>query len=178
MPEILEALCETPPEVVAIQTRATLVLRDKELLQSLAARTRLRVSFSVTTDQDDVRRVYEPRCEPVGERVAAIRELEEAGIPVHCTLAPILPCDPVKLAEIALDCTSRDVIADPLHTRHRKGRGATTRPEALRVSVVRGFDEWHEPAFQCRILRAIRSCVESAGRRLGVGEAGFRMLTD
>ncbi len=177
MPGLLEVLCECPPAGFALQTRATLVLRDTDLLRSLAERTRLRISFSITTDCDDVRRLYEPHCEPVNERVEAIGALKEAGIPVHCTLAPILPCDPVKLAEIALNCTSRDVIADPLHTRHMKARGATTRLEALRVSEARGFREWHEAAFQNEILRAIRSRLASSGRVLGVGEAGFRMLT-
>ncbi len=176
MPEILEALCERPPTLIAIQTRATLVLRDIEILKSLAERTRLRISLSVTTDRDDVRRLYEPHCEPVGERVEAISLLRETGIPVHCTLAPILPCDPVRLAEIALACTSRGVIADPLHSRSAKPSGATTRSEGLRVSDAQGFREWHESCFQAQILSAIRSRVEEAGRAFGVGEAGFRML--
>lgn len=178
MPGILEAVCERPPAIFALQTRSTLVLRDARLLKDVAESTRLRVSFSITTDRDEVRRLYEPHCESIRERAEAVIALEREGIPVHCTLAPILPCDPVKLAEIALRCTSRDVIADPLHSRSEKPRGATTRPEALRIGAARGFLEWHDASFQRQVVAAIRSRLEAAGRKLGVGEAGFRMLTE
>ncbi|MDE0125920.1 MAG: hypothetical protein OXN97_15210 [Bryobacterales bacterium] len=177
MPEVLRALCERPPAAFVLQTRGTLILRDLELLGELAALTRLRVSFSITTDRDDVRRLYEPHCESVEDRVWAMGALRDAGIAVHCTLAPILPCNPTDLANLALDFTSRCVIADPLHTRALKPRGATTRPEALRVSRTRGFDRWHRPEFQAAVLQEIRLRVESVGRVFGVGESGFRLLT-
>ena len=79
MPPILEALCERPPTTFVLQTRGTLVLRDLDVLVALAHRTRLRVSFSVTTDREDVRRLYEPRCEPIHERLQAIEQLTAAG---------------------------------------------------------------------------------------------------
>ena len=177
MPAILSTLLEHPPAVLALQTRGVLILRDLRLLQALAERTCLRISFSLTTDRDDVRRLYEPHCEPIRERIDAIRQLDRSGLAVHCTLAPILPCDPVRLADLALGATSRGVIADPLHTRAGKPHGATTRPEALRISEVRGFEEWHRPRHQAEVLAAIRARVEATGRAFGVGEAGFRQLT-
>ena len=177
MPGILRAVCDRPPAVFVLQTRGAMVLRDVGLLQELAKRTRLRISFSITTDREDIRRLYEPHCESVSDRVQAMRTLRDAGIAVHCTLAPILPCDPAGLADLALESTSRGVVADPLHTREGKPSGATTRPEALRLSVARGFQEWHRAEFQSDVLDTIRSRVESAGRAFGVGESGFRMLT-
>ena len=176
MPRILRILCDRPPAVVVLQTRGTLVLRDIGLLRELATRTRLRISFSLTTDRDDVRRFYEPHCEPVAERVQAICRLRDAGIAVHCTLAPILPCNPGKLADLAIESTTRGVIADPLHNRHRKPQGATTRVEALQISRARGFERWHCHEFQSQVLETIRSRVESSGRAFGVGEPGFRLL--
>ena len=83
MPGILEALIERPPAVFALQTRGTLVLRDIPLLVELKRRTRLRVSFSLTTDRDDVRKLYEPHCESVEARVQAMQTLVDADIP--CT---------------------------------------------------------------------------------------------
>lgn len=176
MPDILECLCRQPPAVFALQTRGSLVLRDLELLKELSRRTRLRVSFSVTTDRDEVRRLYEPHCDSIQERLRVIGRLSKAGIAVYCTLAPLLPCDPVALAESALEVTSHGVIADPLHNREGKPRGATTRPEGLRVSVANGYERWHRPDFQARVLSAIRLRVEGAGRQFGEGTAGFRML--
>ena len=176
MPPILRALCKTPPAAFVLQTRGCLILRDLGLLQELAARTQLGVSFSLTTDREDVRRFYEPHCDPIEDRVRTIRALEEAGIPVHCTLAPILPCNPERLADLALECSSRAVIADPLHTRQGKPLGAVTRPEALRISRVRGFQRWHDLSFQRDIVGVVRRRVEAAGRAFGVGIEGFRML--
>ncbi len=62
MPAILEAAIAAPPRVFVLQTRGPLILRDLDLLQKLARRTTLRVSFSITTDRDQVRRLYEPHC--------------------------------------------------------------------------------------------------------------------
>lgn len=178
MPEILEVLCERPPAVFVLQTRGSLVLRDLSLLQKLAERTQLRVSFSLTTNRESVRRLYEPHCEPVPERVRVMRQLAQAGIELYCTLAPILPCDPALLAKLALDVTCSGVIADPLHTREGKPHGATTRPEAHRISRANEYERWHRPGFQATVLDVIRSRIEEAGCRFGVGEEGFRMLTE
>lgn len=177
MPGILAALLARPPAVFVIQTRGPLILRDLKLLLPLAEKTRLRVSFSITTNRDDVRRFYEPHCEPVQERLRAVRELEAAGIPTFCTLAPILPCDPAALADLALEASRGDVIGDPFHNRAVKRYGATTRAEAERVSAVRGFERWHEPEFQAEVVAAIRERVEAAGRRFAIGSEGFRLLT-
>ena len=176
MPEILESLCQRPPAVFVMQTRGALILRDLQWLLELSQRTRLRVSFSLTTDRDDVRKLYEPHCDSVEERLRVISRLSDAGIAVYCTLAPLLPCDPVRLAEAALDATSHGVIVDPLHNREGKPRGATTRPEGLHVSKANGFDEWHSRDFQVGVVDLIQSRVEMAGREFGVGAAGFRML--
>ncbi len=177
MPRLLAEMCRRPPRTLALQTRSPLVLRDVDLLQRLGERTRLRVSFSLPTDRDEVRRLYEPRCESIQERVQTMKSLSQAGIEVHCTLAPILPCNPENLAALALEATQSAVIADPLHTRALKPSGATTRPQALQVSRKNGFEQWHEPPFQKCVLDALRLHVEASGRMFGVGEDGFRMLT-
>ncbi len=176
MPDILERLCRQPPAVFALQTRGNLILRDLEPLLELSRQTRLRVSFSLTTDCDEVRRLYEPHCDAIQERLRVISCLSDVGIAVYCTLAPLLPCDPVRLAEAALGVTRHGVIADPLHSRDGKPRGATTRPEGLRVSEANGYEQWHAPGFQAGVVAAIRSRVEAAGREFGAGTAGFRML--
>ena len=98
MPAILRALIETPPGVFVLQTRGPLILRDLDLLRDLARRTTLRVSFSITTNREDVRRLFEPLCAPYSERIATIRALCDAGIETYATLAPLLPCDPEQLA--------------------------------------------------------------------------------
>lgn len=176
MPNVLEAVIAAPPRVFTLQTRAPLILRDLDLLLALAARTKLHISFSITTDRDDVRKLYEPHCEPIDERFAALAALRDAGLEAHATLAPLLPCDPERLADRALASSDADVICDPFHVREVKRRGATTRPEAERISAAKGFEQWHDPPYQAEVVERLRERVEAAGRGFGVGPSGFARL--
>jgi DNA repair photolyase len=178
MPRLLDELIARPPRVFAIQTRGPLILRDLERLQRLAERTALRVSFSISTDDDRVRRLYEPHCAPIAERLETVRRLRAAGIPVYATLAPLLPCDPQALMGLALNATDRDIIADPLHVRAVKKCGATTREAGARISRAHGFSEWHDPAFQAAVVETMRRSAAAAGRRFGTGPGAFGWLAE
>jgi DNA repair photolyase len=178
MPRLLDAMIKRPPRALTIQTRGPLILRDLEQLVDLSRKSRLRVSFSLTTDRDDVRRFYEPLCAPISTRLQVMRDLRDAGIAVHATLAPLLPCDPDRLLDMALETTTAAIICDPFHTRATKPSGATTRDPAVRLSSKRGFSEWHEPAFQSAIVSKLRARAAAAGRKFDVGTAGFRFLLE
>jgi DNA repair photolyase len=79
MPRILDVLLDAPPRVFVLQTRGPLILRDFERLRALAQRTTLRVSFSITTNREEVRKLYEPHCVPIAERLKVVRTLCDAG---------------------------------------------------------------------------------------------------
>ncbi|HXF27450.1 MAG TPA: radical SAM protein [Bryobacteraceae bacterium] len=176
MPALLEAAANYPPRIFTIQTRGPLILRDLDILMRLASRTKLRVSFSLTTNREAVRKLYEPRCAPFDERLATIRALRMAGVETYATLAPLLPCDPEALVGAALDATDRDIIGDPFHIRATKRRGATTREAAREISRKHGYDQWHSPEFQLELLEHIRQIVEKAGRCFAAGTEGFSWL--
>jgi DNA repair photolyase len=177
MPRVLEELAARPPRICVIQTRGPLIVRDLERLLQLSRRTTLRVSFSLTTNREPVRKLYEPLCATLDCRLKAIRQLREAGITTFATLAPLLPCDPEELAAIALEATDRDIIGDPLHVRSVKPRGATTRDAACAISQKHGFAEWLDGAFQAEVAERIGRVVRQAGRRFATGPEGFRWLT-
>ncbi len=177
MPTILDALLESPPRVFAIQTRGPLIVRDLARLRDFSKRTHLRVSFSLTTNREEVRRIYEPHCAPLADRLAAIQALRESGIETFATLAPILPCDPEALATIALEATDNDIIADPLHVRSVKRHGATTREAAFKISAKHEFSQWLNPAFQAEVLARMAAVVNRAGRQLAAGTEGFGWLS-
>jgi DNA repair photolyase len=172
----LKTVLDTPPAAFTIQTRGPLIERDVELLVEVSRKTKLRVSFSVTTDDDRIRRLYEPHCEPNDRRLETIRRLREAGIDVHATLAPLLPCNPEVLADRAIAATNRDLIGDPLHVRQVKKTGATTREQAWRIADLHHHGEWFDPAFQNTIVERIRRIAESRGRRFATGTEGFSWL--
>ena len=176
MPRILDELCCRPPKIFVIQTRAPLILRDLGKLIDLSRRTSLRVSFSVTTNSERIRRIYEPHCAPIAQRIETLRLLRDAGIQAHATLAPLLPCDPETLAALALDATSSDIIGDPLHIRAVKPRGATTRNAAMTISRRHNFSAWLEPELQADAIARISRVVTSAGRRFATGTEGFGWL--
>lgn len=176
MPDVLEALEENPPRAFTLQTRGPLILRDLEQLRKLARRTILRVSFSITTNREDIRRRYEPHCAPLDERWETVRALRRAGITTHATLAPLLPCDPEALLDLAIDATTGEIIGDPLHTRAAKPRGATTRDAACKISHLAAFDEWHEPSFQDALVARMANYSRAAGRCFVTGTEGFSRL--
>ncbi|NQD37319.1 PA0069 family radical SAM protein [Permianibacter sp. IMCC34836] len=76
---------------VSIVTKSALVTRDKDLLADLAKDQLAEVTLSVTTLSNDLKRLLEPRT-PTGQaRLAALRELHDAGIPVGVLFAPVIP---------------------------------------------------------------------------------------
>lgn len=176
MPRILDAVLDAPPRVFVLQTRGPLILRDLARLRRLSSRTRLRVSFSVTTNREDVRRLYEPHSARFAERLEVIGTLREAGIETYATLAPLLPCDPEELALLTLETSRRDLIGDSLHVRAVKRHGATTREAALRVSAAHGFTPWLDAEFQAEIVDRIRATAQAMGYGFATGPVGFGKL--
>jgi DNA repair photolyase len=73
---------------VRIQTRSPRVTRDLDILRRAAD---LEVGLSITTADDDVRALFEPRAPSIGERLRALGELHEAGIRTFVMIAPLLP---------------------------------------------------------------------------------------
>jgi len=76
---------------VAIVTKNYLVTRDLDLLSELARHQAAAVFISLTTLDTRLRSVMEPRTSPPAARLAAIRELSQAGVPVGALLAPVIP---------------------------------------------------------------------------------------
>lgn len=176
MPAILEAVIASPPKVFVIQTRGPLILRDLPLLAQLNVRTALRIGFSVTTDREDVRRIFEPHCAPLEERWQTIETLSGAGVRTSVTLAPILPCDPEALVNRAVAASNGPLIADPLHVRAVKRSGATTRHAAIGICERHGWTAWLDPAFQLEVLARMNDRSRSLHRKFGFGPPGFAAL--
>ncbi len=76
---------------IAIDTKSDLVTRDIALLQSIQRHSPAAVSFTITCIDDDLCKKVERSVCLTSERLAAIRQLAEAGIPCGVLLMPILP---------------------------------------------------------------------------------------
>jgi DNA repair photolyase len=87
---ILEVLVETG-HPFSIVTKSALVERDLDLIAPMAARNLARVYVSVTTLDRQLARTLEPRAAAPQRRLATIRALSQAGVPVGVMVAPIIP---------------------------------------------------------------------------------------
>ena len=76
---------------VAIVTKGTLIERDTDILAEMAAQGLARVGISVTTLDPAISRRMEPRAPSPARRLATIRRLTEAGVPVRIMASPMVP---------------------------------------------------------------------------------------
>jgi DNA repair photolyase len=80
---------------VIVQTRSPLVLRDLDILKETK---NLEVGFSITTVNDEIRKIFEPKAPSIASRLTALEELHKNGINTFVMIAPILP-DAVNLVK-------------------------------------------------------------------------------
>ena len=76
---------------VGIVTKSWGVLRDLDILSSMAKRNLVRVHMSITTLDARLARVMEPRAATPARRLHTIAELTRAGVPTGVLAAPMIP---------------------------------------------------------------------------------------
>ena len=87
---LLEVFDRTSHPVVIV-TKSALILRDLDLLTSLAGRGLAKVAISVTTLDRRLARAMEPRASTPEKRLEALETLSAAGVPTAVLVAPIIP---------------------------------------------------------------------------------------
>ena len=75
----------------AIITKSQLILRDLDILASMAERDLISVGISLTTLDRHLSRIMEPRASAPERRLQTVRKLAEVNIRVTVMLAPIIP---------------------------------------------------------------------------------------
>ena len=76
---------------VTVITKSDRVLRDLELLKSINRKTKCVVQMTLTTYDEDLCRILEPRVCTTRRRFETLMALRDAGIPTVVWLSPILP---------------------------------------------------------------------------------------
>lgn len=87
----LEELAKREGLSISIITKSNQIVRDLDLLKRIAAKSALTVNLTVTTLRPRLARLLEPRAPRPDLRLAAIRELREAGLCVGVSASPLLP---------------------------------------------------------------------------------------
>lgn len=102
----LEALLEVQFPVDVL-TRSPLCLRDLDLFEKFRE---FSAGFSLGTDDDSLRALFEPRAPSIQCRVSALRTLHAAGIRTYAFLGPLLPLDPERLVDMLSGCVDSVLI--------------------------------------------------------------------
>ena len=87
----------------SIITRGPMIVRDLDVLVEAAKRTKVSVTFSIPTLDEEVWRKTEPSTAPPRQRLKALKQLVDAGVRACVGMAPILPGisdKPEQLAEV------------------------------------------------------------------------------
>ena len=88
--QILE-VCLEARHPVTITTKSDRVLMDADILEEMARERLVAVSISVASLESALSAKLEPRCASPVKRLAALGKLVKLGVPVHCSLSPVIP---------------------------------------------------------------------------------------
>jgi DNA repair photolyase len=121
--------------------------------------------MTITTEDEAVRKVVEPGCAFLNRRLAAVAEVQRAGIPACITLTPLLPvADPASFAERLKATGVTRFVTQYLHA-ERGQFVAGTRAAAVALCRERG---WDEAAYR-RVVDVLRAVLP----HLDEGRDGF-----
>jgi DNA repair photolyase len=149
---------------VWITTRGTLIERDIDLIGPMAAQGLASVSISVTTLDDALARKMEPRAPSPRRRLAMIRALAAAGIPVRIQVSPLIPA-----------LTDHELEAVMKAGRDAGATAANSIPLRLPLEVSGLFRNWLETTFPDRAARVMGRVRELHGGRDYDPSFGTRM---
>lgn len=139
---LLEVMVSNPPDFLFVQTRSPLVHRDIDLL--LRLENKVRVSMTVETDREDIRKYFSPMAPPISARLKTLQLLADAGVPTQATIAPMLPSSE-GFAELLRPLVSR-VCLDDYFMGDGSG-GKRTRSLGIHEMYNQlGLEEWYHPA--------------------------------
>lgn len=84
-------VCASFNQPVGIITKNARILKDKDILLELAKLRLVTVMITITSLNERLRSVMEPRTSTAGQRLKAIEELSNAGIRAGVMLGPLIP---------------------------------------------------------------------------------------
>jgi DNA repair photolyase len=89
--QMLEVLADQRSLDFGITTKSDFVSRDAALMAVIARRNKIRVHLTITTLDESLARLIEPRAPRPALRLAAVKKLTEAGVLVSVLAHPVMP---------------------------------------------------------------------------------------
>jgi DNA repair photolyase len=87
----LEELAKHEGLSISVITKSHQIVRDIDLFKKIAERSELALNITITTLRARLARLLEPRAPRPDLRVAAVRQLREAGLRVGVSASPLIP---------------------------------------------------------------------------------------
>jgi DNA repair photolyase len=145
---ILEVLRDTR-HPVSIITKGSLIARDLDLLADLGRDGLVNVFVTVTTLDNDTKRLLEPRAAAPAARLKIIRQLTDCGVNVGVMVAPVIPA--------ITDHELEQVLAASAAAGARHAGYVVLRlPHELKI-LFREWLETHYPARAAHVMSIIQS---------------------
>ncbi len=76
---------------VFILTKSTLVLRDLDILQKINERAFATVAFTITLNDENVKKIFEPKSPTTAERFEALKQVKDVGLKGGVMAMPLVP---------------------------------------------------------------------------------------
>src|SRR5580700_102108 len=87
----LEELVKRDGLSISVITKSNQIVRDIDVFKKIAERSELSLNITITTLRARLARLLEPRAPRPDLRVAAVRQLREAGLRVGVSASPLIP---------------------------------------------------------------------------------------
>ncbi len=174
--QLLEIMAERHKPKLVIQTRSPDVTRDCDLFRLIEEKGgRVRVNMTVTTDDEDVRRAFEPYCPSNDARLRAIAEAQSDGVDACITMTPLLLVSgPPAFANDLAATGVKKFIIQPFHFKRGKFI-ATTREKALDLMAEKlGCDRTLVIDRYLEHYEGVRSILADGLPELSEGKDGFK----
>ena len=84
-------VCNEFNQPVGILTKNSWIIKDKDILQEMSKKRLVSAMVSVTSFNEDLRRVMEPRTATAKQRLKVIEELSAAGVHMGVMMGPMIP---------------------------------------------------------------------------------------
>lgn len=84
-------VCNEFNQPVGILTKNSFILKDKDVLQEMGKKNIVSAMVSITSFNEDLRRVMEPRTTTAKQKLKVINELSKAGVRMGIMMGPMIP---------------------------------------------------------------------------------------
>jgi len=143
----LEELAKREGLSVSIITKSNQIVRDIDLLRVIAERSALTVNITVTTLRSRLARALEPRAPRPDLRLAAVKQLREAGLEVGVSASPLLPGindgELEAVAEAAKDAGAQWFYSGVLFLMPASGRQFLPFVQKRFPKLAKQYEQWY-----------------------------------